>query len=158
MVIFQAHVKASLVITEGTHVNGHDMDIAYYQLTGDDNHLRAVCEHYQGDKMLTIVLPQSLFDLWRTALFLAKMHDNPRLRVIGVDGKLGVQITTAISQMCSAGWIQSELVPILRSLTKPQITGTAGITFIIIISTSVSRCYGLSRRTVVRMLYLDALK
>ena len=102
---------------EGTHVNGHDMDIAYYQLTGDDNHLRAVCEHYQGGQDAYHCTSEPVnFDLWRTALFLAKMHDNPRLRVIGVDGKLGVQITTAISQMCSAGWIQGE------ACTNPKVT------------------------------------
>ena len=44
------------------------------------------------------------------------MHDNPSLRVIGVDGKLGVQITSAINQMCAAGWIQGD------ACTNPKVT------------------------------------
>ena len=56
MAISLALVKVSQA-TRSTHVNGHDMDIAYYQLTGDDNHLRAVCEHYQNGQDATIVLP-----------------------------------------------------------------------------------------------------
>ena len=33
---------------EGTHVDGYDMDIAYYQLSASDNRLRAVCDHVSG--------------------------------------------------------------------------------------------------------------
>ena len=103
---------------EGTHVNGHDMDIAYYQLTGDDNHLRAVCEHYQGGQDAYHCTSEPVnFDLWRTALFLAKMHDNPRLRVIGVDGKLGVQVPQPSVKCVLLAGFKVRLVLNLRSLT-----------------------------------------
>jgi len=91
---------------EGTHVNGHDMDLGYYQLGTTDNYLRPICEHVSGgqDQYHCVSEPTSL-DVWRTALVLAKMHDNPNLRVIGVDGKAGLLVTSAITQMCNEGWI-----------------------------------------------------
>ena len=90
----------------GTHVNGFDMDIAYYQLFGTDNKLRSVCDHVQGgaDQYRCVNDPDN-FDVWRTALFFAKMHDSPYLRVIGTDGKIGPLIESAITQMCDAGWL-----------------------------------------------------
>tara|TARA_Y100001954_G_scaffold159118_1_gene168883 strand:+ start:86 stop:1720 length:1635 start_codon:yes stop_codon:yes gene_type:complete len=91
---------------EGTHVNGFDMDIAYYQLFGTDNKLRSVCDHVQnGQDQYRCVSEPDNFDVWRTALFFAKMHDSPYLRVIGADGKIGPQIESAITQMCDAGWL-----------------------------------------------------
>ena len=91
---------------EGTHVNGFDMDIAYYQLFGTDNKLRSVCEHVQnGADQYRCVSEPDNFDVWRTALFFAKMHDSPYLRVIGADGKIGPLLESAITQMCDAGWL-----------------------------------------------------
>ncbi len=91
---------------EGTHVNGFDMDIAYYQLRGNDNHLRSVCEHYLGgqDAYRCVSVPDNL-DVWRTALFLGRLHDSPQLRVIGVDGQIGELIESAMDQLCNAGWL-----------------------------------------------------
>ena len=82
------------------------MDIGYYQLGTSDNYLRSICEHVSGgqDQYHCVGEPTSL-DVWRTALVLAKMHDNPNLRVIGVDGKAGLLVTSAITQMCNQGWI-----------------------------------------------------
>jgi hypothetical protein len=90
----------------GTHVGGSDMDIGYYQTQYSDNRLRPICEHTQGgqDQYHCVGAPDNL-DIWRSALVLAKMHDNPNLRVIGVDGQAGAVIESAITQMCSAGWI-----------------------------------------------------
>ncbi len=36
---------------------------------------------------------------------LAKLHDSPQLRVIGVDGRVGPLIESAIDQLCGAGFI-----------------------------------------------------
>ena len=71
----------------GTHVDGHDMDIAYFQLTAVDNKLREVCPHTSGgsDAYHCTAAPDDL-DVWRTAVFIAKLHDSPQLRVIGVEG------------------------------------------------------------------------
>ena len=82
------------------------MDIGYYQTQYSDNRLRSICEHSTGgqDQYHCVGTPNNL-DVWRTALVLAKMHDNPNLRVIGVDGQAGLLIESAISQMCGAGWL-----------------------------------------------------
>ncbi len=89
----------------GTHVNGHDMDIGYYQVGTPDNKLRAICDHVVGGQdQYHCVNPPDKLDVWRTALFLAHMHDSHQLRVIGVDGQAGLMVTSAIQQLCSAGW------------------------------------------------------
>ncbi len=90
----------------GTHEDGHDIDIAYYQIFSQDNTLRSVCPHTSGgaDQHHCVGEPDN-FDVWRTALFLAKLHDASHLRVIGVDGKIGPMVDSAITQMCNAGWL-----------------------------------------------------
>ncbi|MFK7987667.1 MAG: hypothetical protein AB8I08_16740 [Sandaracinaceae bacterium] len=90
----------------GTHVNGHDMDIAYYQTGSADNRLRAVCEHRTGgaDQYHCTGEPTSL-DPWRTAAFLGHLHITPNLRVIGVDGRIGPIVESALSQLCTAGYV-----------------------------------------------------
>jgi hypothetical protein len=45
------------------------------------------------------------FDVWRTALFIAKLHDSDYVRVIGVDGKVGPLLVNAIEDLCAAGWL-----------------------------------------------------
>ncbi len=92
---------------EGTHVNGHDMDIGYYQVGTPNNQLRPICPHAEnGQEAYHCVGAPDKLDPWRTALFIAHMHDSPQLRVIGVDGKAGVIITAAVKQLCDAGWYQ----------------------------------------------------
>lgn len=94
----------------GTHVDGSDMDVGYYQLNQPDNVLRSICDHYSGGQdQYHCVAPPNTLDVWRTALVLAKMHDNPALRVIGVDGQAGPLIDSAITQMCSAGWLSGSV-------------------------------------------------
>lgn len=89
----------------GTHVNGHDMDIAYYQMSGD-NRLRSVCPHTEGgsDVYHCTGAPNDL-DPWRTALFLGHLHASPNVRVIGVDGRVGPLVDSALSQLCADGWV-----------------------------------------------------
>jgi len=90
----------------GTHVDGHDMDIAYYQVGTPNNYLRSVCEHTSGgaDQYHCTGAP-TLLDPWRTALFLGHLHANPGLRVIGVDGRVGPIVDSAITQLCADGWL-----------------------------------------------------
>lgn len=73
----------------GTHQNGKDIDIAYYQLDQADNHLRDICESRVGgvDQFHCVATPNTL-DVWRTALFVGILIEHPRLRVIGVDVRL----------------------------------------------------------------------
>ena len=91
---------------EGTHVNGTDMDIAYYQITSPNNYLRAVCEHMSGgaDQYHCVSEPNNL-DIWRTALFLGALFSSPRTRVIGVDGKVGAIMSDALQVLCGDGWL-----------------------------------------------------
>lgn len=93
----------------GTHVNGRDMDLGYYQLTGTNNYLRAICEHrINGADQYHCVGPPTNVDVWRTALYIGKLHDSPRLRVIGVDGQVGLQIESALTQLCARGWLNND--------------------------------------------------
>tara|TARA_Y100001934_G_C12259539_1_gene729302 strand:- start:214 stop:984 length:771 start_codon:yes stop_codon:yes gene_type:complete len=91
---------------EGSHTNGYDMDIAYFQLGTIDNKLRSVCEFELGgvDQYHCSGRVDTL-DVWRTALFIGKLHDSEYLRVIGVDGKVGPLVVEAIDQLCQRGWL-----------------------------------------------------
>ncbi len=90
---------------QNTHTNGFDMDIAYYQMVGD-NRLRAVCNHVSGgrDQYHCVSDPEN-FDVWRTALFLGFLHHSPQLRVVGVDGRMGLMVDAAMDQLCDAGYL-----------------------------------------------------
>ena len=101
---------------QGTHVNGYDMDIGYYQQGTADNKLRPVCEHVQGgaDQYHCVGEPD-LLDVWRTSLVLGLMHDTPQLRVIGVDGRIGPLVDSAMEQLCDAGWLAG------NACTRPRI-------------------------------------
>ncbi len=91
---------------EGTHVDGHDMDIAYYQTNTANNILRSVCDHVDnGQDQYHCVAPPNTFDVWRTALFFGALHDSPQLRVIGVDGQIGPLVESAFNDLCEAGWL-----------------------------------------------------
>jgi hypothetical protein len=93
----------------GTHVNGHDMDIAYYQTGTGDNRLRAVCAHTSGgaDQYHCTGEP-TMLDAWRTALFLGHLHISPQVRVIGVDGRVGPLVDSALAQLCDGDWVDTE--------------------------------------------------
>jgi hypothetical protein len=91
---------------ENTHVNGYDMDIAYYQFNTPDNRLRSICPHYSGgqDAYHCVSAPDKL-DVWRTALVLGAMLTSNRTRVIGIDGQAGVMIEQAMDYLCDGGWL-----------------------------------------------------
>lgn len=93
----------------GTHVDGHDMDIGYYQTGTSDNRLRPVCEHTSGGSdAYHCTSEPTLLDPWRTALFLGHMHASPQLRVIGVDGRVGPLVESALAQLCDGGWVTGD--------------------------------------------------
>ena len=90
----------------GSHTNGFDLDIAYYQLGTEDNKLRPVCEfEIDGVDQFHCSGRVDTLDVWRTALFIGKLHDSEYVRIIGVDGKVGPLITTATESLCAAGWL-----------------------------------------------------
>jgi hypothetical protein len=92
----------------GTHTAGTDIDVAYYQLDTTNNNLRAICEHRIGgvDQFHCVAAPNTL-DVWRTALFVGILLDHPRLRVIGVDGRVGPLLVQAVGQLSQAGWLSA---------------------------------------------------
>src|SRR5262245_12189252 len=94
----------------GTHENGTDIDTAYYQLYATDNLLRPVGVHYDGffEANRLVEEPYAL-DVWRTALYIAYLSEHPRIRVIGVDGKIGPILEEAFDELVTLGWIDSDL-------------------------------------------------
>ena len=107
-----------------THEDGQDMDIAYYQLSGPNNHLRAICDHYDanGNDASHCTSPPNNLDIWRTALFVGYLHASSGLRVIGVDGQAGPALDSAIAQLCSGGWLNTSAC--MRNQMTYEVTNT----------------------------------
>jgi hypothetical protein len=92
---------------QGTHVNGYDIDVSYYQVGTPDNQARPICEHYEnGQEAYHCTETPHLLDSWRTALFLGALQEHPYLRVVGADGKAGPILEAAMAQLCADGWIR----------------------------------------------------
>jgi len=92
---------------EGTHVQGHDIDIAYYQLNTKDNRARPICEHsVNGNEAYHCTQKPHLLDPWRTALFLGALLESPNVRVVGMDGQVGGIVSSSFQLLCDRGWIQ----------------------------------------------------
>ncbi len=92
---------------EGTHEMGYDTDFAYFQTSAaPDNKLRPICTHTSGgaDAYHCTAAPTTL-DLWRSAMILGTMMTSGRVRVIGVDGKVGPLMEQAIDVLCGNGWV-----------------------------------------------------
>ena len=66
---------------EGTHVDGNDIDIAYYATDGDNLGGYACSSH----SSTFCTGPANLLDVERTTLLLARLMESPHVRVIGVD-------------------------------------------------------------------------
>jgi hypothetical protein len=91
----------------GTHTNGRDWDLGYYQALGSpDNHLRPVCPHTEeGVDQNHCTEPPTTLDAWRTAYLIGTLLESARVRAIGVDGKVGPVIASAMTELCAQGWI-----------------------------------------------------
>jgi hypothetical protein len=92
----------SLRHPEGTHINGNDIDIAYYQ-TGEDNMGRAVCEN-DG---YNCTGEAYLLDAERTAYFMAMLMRSSYVRVIGVDTEVAEDVFIAVDDLRRDGMINS---------------------------------------------------
>jgi hypothetical protein len=107
----------------GTHQDGTDIDIAYFQmdLRGnrllsarkfqdlEDNLLRSICKFTRyGMDVYRCTEPPQLLDPWRTALFITYVAENPYTRVIGVDGQVGPLLDDALDQLAQNGLISHE--------------------------------------------------
>jgi hypothetical protein len=89
---------------KGTHTNGYDMDIAYFQTAGTNNYLRPICPYTTGgvDQYHCTGAP-TILDVKRTALFLGAFLTSDRVRVIGVDGQVGPLVIPEMQKLCDAG-------------------------------------------------------
>jgi hypothetical protein len=90
----------------GTHLNGKDMDIAYFQAGTVDNKLRPVCQHVSGGAdQYHCVAPPDKLDLWRSSLFLGALFSSETVRVIGVDGQVGQLVEQTMLSLCASQWL-----------------------------------------------------
>ncbi len=108
-----------------THRNGQDIDIAYFQQGSGDNQLRPICRHRSAagvDEHRCLAPPERL-DAWRTALFIGAMLEEPRIRVIGIDGAAAPPILGAFKELCETGWISSWACRPERIAFETQSTG-----------------------------------
>ena len=93
-----------------THEHGNDIDTAYYQLFSPDNLLRPVGDSYIGtENQYHLIGDPYALDVWRTALFIAYLSEHPDLRVVGVDGQIGLVLEPALDQLETLGWIDEDL-------------------------------------------------
>ncbi len=99
----------------GTHTNGLDIDVAYFQVGTSDNSLRPICEHTQnGQEANHCTGRPTKLDPWRTAMFLGAIFENSSVRVVGVDGKAGPILDAALAKLCSNKWLSSYACSHLR--------------------------------------------
>jgi hypothetical protein len=90
----------------GTHEHGYDMDFAYFQITSPNNYLREICPHTIGGKeQYHCVAEPNNVDIWRHSLLLGAMFSSPRMRVIGVDGRVGPILDKSIPVLCQKGFL-----------------------------------------------------
>jgi hypothetical protein len=90
----------------GTHTNGYDIDLGYYQTGTANNRLREICPHTtNGQDQYHCTADPTYLDPWRHAFFLGSVFESTRTRVIGVDGKAGPILLSALSTLCTNGWL-----------------------------------------------------
>ena len=54
------------------------------------------------------------------------MHDSPRLRVVGVDGRIGPLVEAAVDQLCVDGWLTGSVCSSGLALAYETTDGGAG--------------------------------
>jgi hypothetical protein len=96
----------------GSHVHGLDIDVAYYQLRGNNNFLREVCPHIlRGrDVKHCVGSPDNYnLDRSRTALFIATVLRSNLVTAVGVDGIIAPILIKEIQDFnycwaCAPNW------------------------------------------------------
>jgi hypothetical protein len=85
----------------GSHEDGLDIDVGYYQRGTPDNRIRAICPHeLDGADHRHCVAPPRTLDAERTALFIGALFESPRVRIVGIDGAAAPPVRTAITRLC----------------------------------------------------------
>lgn len=87
---------------EGTHVEGNDMDIAYFQ-TGPDNHARTICP----DDGYYCTSESNTMNAEAEAYFMAQLFSSTNVRVIGVDTSFVDDLQIAAEALKTAGAISN---------------------------------------------------
>jgi hypothetical protein len=87
----------------GTHGDGRDIDLAYYQAGTPDNHLRAICRHtIDGVDQRHCVGAPTHLDAARTALLIGALFESPYVRIVGMDGAAEPPIRAELRRLCAA--------------------------------------------------------
>jgi hypothetical protein len=95
---------------EGTHVNGNDIDIAYYQ-TGSNNLGRSVCP----ENGYFCTAEPDILDAERSAFFISRLMKSEHLRVIGVDTMIYTDLIAAASDLKNDGLLTYNDVQRMKS-------------------------------------------
>ena len=106
----------------GSHTGGLDIDLGYFQLYVPDNHLRRIGIHHDmaGVNQYHLLETPPFLDVWRTALLIAYFAEHPRLRAIGVDGKVGPLVEDALDELVILGFLDEDLrdsIPLAYEIT-----------------------------------------
>ena len=97
----------------GSHTDGLDIDIAYFQTGTPDNRLRSVCVSVvDGVDQGHCTEPPHLLDVARTALFIDALASSGEVRVIGVDGEIGPLLEAHLDSLCNQGISGCAAVPL----------------------------------------------
>ena len=110
----------------GTFQDGQDMNTAYFQDGTEDNDFRDVCDRQGQQHCMT---PPHALDAWRTALFIGALHDAPDLRVIGVDGQVGLVVTEKLAWLCENGWLSNGACETAKLAYEVEDTGAGWFLF-----------------------------
>jgi len=92
----------------GSHEQGRDIDTAYYQLYSTDNLARTVGLNYD----FHLIEPPYNLDRYRTALYISYLAEHPLLRVVGVDGQIGLILDGeegTLNELVEEEWINENL-------------------------------------------------
>lgn len=110
---------------QGTHDFGRDIDLAYFQTGQPSNDLRPVCEHtLNGKDQYHCVAPPTTLDVTRTTLFLGKLLESDRVRVIGVDGQIGPLLVAEAKKLQGQGLLTGAIATAFSSKLAYEVTNT----------------------------------
>ena len=90
---------------EGTHVEGNDIDIAYYMKSGNNLGGYACSSH----DAYFCTGEANLMDTERTTYFLAKLLESPNVRVIGIDPEVATKVIPESWDQVSEGLFSSTI-------------------------------------------------
>ncbi len=96
---------------ETTHDEGGNIDVAYYQTTGNYSQGQVICDANGGstDGYFCTNVDNHIVDLPRTAYFVAKLAESDRFRVAGMDKLIAPLVLEALADLKNNGDISTQL-------------------------------------------------